>query len=67
MFFPAREFPTVEMEHALGRLGVRCRRLPEVPTHHAGSQYAQKMEAQLAGFAMKISALLLSSFREVRP
>ena len=60
MFFPAREYPTPDMETALGRLGVRCRKLPEV--HH---QIGGREDTHLAGFAMKIGALLLSSFREV--
>ncbi|KAK9798888.1 hypothetical protein WJX73_001325 [Symbiochloris irregularis] len=71
MFFPAPEYPTVEMEAALAALGVKCRALPsltpgdaygmETVTYVAG----HRIEAHLAGFKMKIGALLLSSFKEV--
>ena len=66
MFFPAAEYPTPEMETVLGRLGVRCRQLPNLKAQ--GRLPARgHVEAHLAGFTLKIAALVLSSFREVGP
>ena len=65
MFFPAAEYPTPEMETALGRLGVRCRQLPSL-SPPGGLPARAHVEAHLAGFTLKIAALVLSSFREVR-
>lgn len=74
MFFPPQEYPAQEMEAALRRLGVTCRRLP-APTNPqrysshnqaaAGRLVDRNTPARLAGFSMKIAALLLSSFQEV--
>ena len=64
MFFPAAEYPTLEMETALGRLGVRCRQLPHLgPSRRLPAR--AHIESHLAGFTLKIAALVLSSFREV--
>ena len=66
MYFPAREYPVPGLEAALQHLGVRCRMLPHhEPTHNCAPGKAQTQAARLAGFSMKIQALLLSSFREV--
>ena len=74
MFFPAAEFPTQELEAALMGLGVVCRALPLLSPAEVfgmevglamGAGGAQGIEAHLAGFKMKIAALLLSSFNEV--
>ena len=71
MFFPPAEYPTEEMEAALMELGVVCRVLPMLSPAEifgidsgklAGGQF---IEAHLAGFKMKIAALILSSFQEV--
>ena len=71
MFFPAAEFPTQEMEAALVLQGVVCRALPALSPGEAfgveggGHVGGQRIEAHLAGFKMKIAALMLSSFQEV--
>lgn len=64
MFFPIREYPTAAMEAALAGLGVVCRVLPEVPLPRSN---ATDTETDLSGFTMKVAALLLSRFQEVRP
>ena len=64
MFFPANEYPTGEMEAALSRQGVRCRQLPDLRPQGRLPARAH-VEAHLAGFTLKIAALVLSSFREV--
>lgn len=64
MFFPAAEFPTPELEGALGALGVQCRTLPLLSPGGALGM-GEGPEAHLAGFKMKIAALLLSRFQEV--
>jgi alpha 1,2-mannosyltransferase len=51
MFFPEKEFPTSELQRALARLGVSCRKLRVGP--------------DIASFALKAAALLGSSFEEV--
>ncbi|KAK9798905.1 hypothetical protein WJX73_006049 [Symbiochloris irregularis] len=69
MFFPPAEFPPQGMQKALSSLGVACRKLPSsMAAVQTGSRVQgpeEKAQARLAGFKMKIGALLLSSFKEV--
>ncbi|KAL3132425.1 hypothetical protein ABBQ32_008983 [Trebouxia sp. C0010 RCD-2024] len=68
MFFPKKEFPTEAVERELKRLRVLCSVLPDlVPSHvvQSSNSLNDTEGKSLAGFAMKIAAMLLSSFEEV--
>lgn len=66
MFFPGKELPTVELEAALSELGVVCRPLPELQPQELPRSNATDTETDLSGFTMKVAALILSRFQEVR-
>lgn len=63
MFFPAREFPIAALEGALADMGVVCRPLPDLDLLPST---VTDTETDLSGFTMKVAALLLSRFQEVR-
>ena len=70
MLFPSTEYPSPEVVAALSEWGVASRSLPEA----LGGKLARKhgtaghhsLEATLSGFTLKVAAVILSSFREVR-
>ena len=68
MFFPRKEYPTPGLESALADLGVTCRQLPDVGSPARREDPPENLEAQssLTGFTLKIAALILSQFQEVR-
>lgn len=64
MLFPANEAPTAELVRALSEMGASSATMP-------GSLDAfitranEGKEAQMAGFMLKIAAIILSSYQEV--
>lgn len=70
MFFPEEEYPTRAVEQELEQLGVLCSVLPDLVPAYALQNSSNALNdtegKRLAGFSMKIAALLLSSFEEVR-
>ena len=69
MFFPEEEYPTRAVEQELEQLGVLCSVLPDLVPAYALQNSSNALNdtegKRLAGFSMKIAALLLSSFEEV--
>lgn len=68
MLFPADESPSGEMVALLASMGVTCRTLPSgvAETRDAQALRDRPMEP-MSGFTLKIAAVILSSFQEVRP
>lgn len=69
MFFPEKEYPTPPLEDALAELGVTSRQLPALSSTAQDdvAKNAERKEASLSGFTMKIAALILSQFQEASP
>ena len=70
MLFPSTEYPSPEVVAALSEWGVASRSLPtslggELARKH-GSKGHETVEATLSGFTLKVAAVILSKFREVR-
>ena len=63
VMFPAQELPTDELVHALEQLGAASVSMPR--SLEALITRATKNDASMAGFMLKISAIILSTFQEV--
>ena len=63
VMFPAQESPTDELVHALEHLGAASVSMPR--SLEALITRATKNDASMAGFMLKISAIILSTFQEV--